>query len=159
MQNSGRAEADQALQVHLAQLLLQLEHPEKGAQAHVQVAFGHLQGGDPTTSGQPMPVLHYLDSTEVLLVLRGILRCSNLCPLPLVLALGATDRARLCPSSWKPQPAFRYLWTLVRSPHKSPFLQPEQPQFSQLLIGDCSHPSALQTLRIRTFLCGTEQHR
>ena len=50
MQNSGRAEADQALQVHLAQLLLQLEHPEKGAQAHVQVAFGHLQGGDPTTS-------------------------------------------------------------------------------------------------------------
>ena len=32
----------------------------------VQVVPGDLQGEDPTTSGQPVPVLHYLQSTAVL---------------------------------------------------------------------------------------------
>ena len=30
--------------------LLQRDNPEQGAQAHIQVAFGDLQGGDSTTS-------------------------------------------------------------------------------------------------------------
>ena len=41
-------------------------HPEQGAQTHVQAASGDLHGGDPTASGQPVPVLHHLRSTEVL---------------------------------------------------------------------------------------------
>ena len=46
--------------------LLQQGHPEQGTQAHGQVASEHPQGGDPTASGQPVPVLHHLHSTEVL---------------------------------------------------------------------------------------------
>jgi len=44
--------------VHTSQSQLQHHHQEQGVQAHVQAAFGNLQGGDSTTS---------LGSTEVLI--------------------------------------------------------------------------------------------
>ena len=77
------AEAGRALCVPVSQPLLQQHHPEQGAQAHGQAASGELQGGDPTASGQPVPVLHHL-----LLVFRGSLLGYSLCLLPLVLAQG-----------------------------------------------------------------------
>ena len=40
--------------------LLQQGHPELGAQIHVQVALEGLRGGNPTASGQPVPVLRHL---------------------------------------------------------------------------------------------------
>lgn len=43
--------------------LLQRDNPEQGAQAHIQVAFGDLQRGDPLCV--PVPVLCLLYSTEV----------------------------------------------------------------------------------------------
>jgi len=95
-----------------AQVLLQQRHPEQGAQDHVQVALEDPQGGDPTASGQPVPVLHHLRSIAVLLVFRGNLLCSSLCPLHLALALGTNEQS-LAPSSL--HPAFRYLWTLLGS--------------------------------------------
>ena len=44
---------------------------------------------------------------------RANLLCYSLCPLPLVLSLGTTERG-LAPSSL--HPPFRYLYTLIRSP-------------------------------------------
>jgi len=39
---------------------------QAGCQAHIQAAFAYLQGEDPTASGQPVPVLRQLHSTEEL---------------------------------------------------------------------------------------------
>jgi len=47
---------------HLAQ------HPQQDAQGHVPVASEDLQGGDPPGSGQPLPMLCYQHSTEVVLM-------------------------------------------------------------------------------------------
>jgi len=81
---------------------LQQGHPEQGAEAHGQAASGGLQG-DPSAPGQPVPVL---------LVFRGNLLCSSLCPWPLVLALGTTGKGlALSPL----HPPFRHLYTLMRS--------------------------------------------
>jgi len=63
------AEGGRALWVTLGPsgpALLQQDHPEQGAQAHIQVVYKDPQGGDPTASGQPVPVLHHLHSTDVL---------------------------------------------------------------------------------------------
>ncbi len=46
------AEVGRDLWVHLAQPLLQ--HSEQGAQGHIYVTFGDLQGEDSTVSGQPV---------------------------------------------------------------------------------------------------------
>ena len=67
---------------------LQQGHPEQRAQGCVQVALEDLQGGESTASVQPVPLLRHLNSTEVLLVVRGNLLCSSLCPLPPFLAQG-----------------------------------------------------------------------
>lgn len=45
--------------VPLLQPLPQQGHPEQGAQGYVQTALGDPQGGDPTASGQPVPVLRH----------------------------------------------------------------------------------------------------
>ena len=50
------------------------------------------------------------------LMFRGNLLCFSLCPLPLVLSLGTTEKS-LAPSSL--HPPFRYLCTLIRSPWTS----------------------------------------
>ena len=66
-----------SLCVPVSQPLIQKHHPEQGAQARGQVASGELQGGDPTASGQPVPVLQHLHSAALLLVFRGnLLVCS-----------------------------------------------------------------------------------
>jgi len=77
---------------------LQQGHPEQSTQSHIQMAFGDLPEGDPTASGQPVPLLCHPQSTGVLLVFRGTILCSNLCLLPLVLALDTTKKS-LAPSS------------------------------------------------------------
>ena len=64
--NHGMAEVGRELWAHLVPAPLQQGHPEQGAQAHVQVAFGALQGGAPTASGQPVPGLQHPHSTAVL---------------------------------------------------------------------------------------------
>lgn len=85
------------------------------------------------SSGQP--VLRHLRCTEALPVPRGNLPCSGLCPAPLVLALGTTDRA----------------WTLCALPSavsghggdasEPPVLQAGQSQLPQPLpIGEVFHP-------------------
>jgi len=60
------AEVSGKVWAHLLWPLLQQGHPEQGAQGHVQAAAGDPQGGDPTASGQPVPLLCHLHSTGVL---------------------------------------------------------------------------------------------
>jgi len=60
------AEAERVLWVHLVQPQLQQGHPEQGAQVHIQLGFDGLQGGDSTSSGQPVPGLHHIDKANVL---------------------------------------------------------------------------------------------
>ena len=50
--------------------------------AHILASFGDLQGGDPSTPGQPVPLLWHLHSIEVLLAFRWNLLYSSLYPLP-----------------------------------------------------------------------------
>ena len=108
------AKVGRDLCVHRAQPLLQQGHPQQGAQAHVQVTSGDLQGGDPTASlGNPCQRSIICTAQKCFLVFRGNLLCSNLRPLPLVLALGSIGKS-LTSSSF--HPVFRYLWTLMRSP-------------------------------------------
>jgi len=92
--------------VPLYHLLLQREHPEQDAQVHIHMAMEDLQGGDPTASGQPVPVLCHLHRRAVLLVFRGNLLCFSLCPLPPVPALGTTEQDLALSSLPSP---FRYL--------------------------------------------------
>lgn len=66
---------------------------KQGTQHHIQAAPEGLQGGDPTTSGWPVPGLRHLPSTEVLLVFKGHLLHSSLCLLPLVLSPGTTEKS------------------------------------------------------------------
>ena len=84
-QHPRLTEAGRALCVPVSQPLLQQHHSEQGAQAHGQAASGELQGGDPTASGQPVPVLYHL-----LLVFRGSLLGYS--SQPSMLTLGATER-------------------------------------------------------------------
>lgn len=86
------AEAGWDLWVPLAQTLLQQRHSDQGAQGHIQVDLEDLQG-DPSASGQPVPVLRHLDSTEMLFMFRENCLCACLCPLPFLLALGATENS------------------------------------------------------------------
>lgn len=70
--------------------LLKQGHLQLFIQDHTQVAFEELQGGDPTTSRQPVPVLHHLHSNKVIPGVQRNLLCSSLCLLPVVLAWGTT---------------------------------------------------------------------
>lgn len=88
-------------------LLLKQKHPGQGAQAHIQVDFEDIRGGDYTTS---------LDSVcqcsitcivkKCFLMFRRILLCFSLCPMPLVLSLGTSENS-VAPSSL--HCPFRYL--------------------------------------------------
>ena len=69
---------------------LQQGHSEQGAQARVQTASEGPQGGDPTASGQLVPVFHHLCSNKVLPDGQREPAVLQLCPLPLALPLGAT---------------------------------------------------------------------
>ena len=84
----------------------------------------------PTASGQPVPGLHHPHSTEVLLVFRGNLLFSSLCPWPLVLALSAADRVLLHPLGTLPSGIYEHCWDLP----EPPLLQVEQFQLSQALL-------------------------
>ena len=64
-QNHSMADVRRDHWVHVAQPLLQQGHPEQGARGCVQVTFGDLQGGDPTASGQPVPLLRHPHSREM----------------------------------------------------------------------------------------------
>ena len=87
------AEAGSALCVHLAQPLLQQGPPQQGAQAHVQVPSGDLQGGDPTASlGNPCQRSIICTAQKCFQVFRGNVLCPRVCALPRVLALGNTKR-------------------------------------------------------------------
>jgi len=78
---------------HLAPTLLQWGHTEQGAQAHVQVAFGDLQGGDTTASlGSLCHCSITCTAQRCCLIVRGSLRCTSFCPLPLVLTLDTTEQ-------------------------------------------------------------------
>jgi len=127
-QKPSTAEAGRALWVPLAHLPLQQGHPEQGTQTHGQVASGDLQGGDPAASGQPVPVLHHLHSTAVLLVFRGNLLCSKLWLLSRHWAL--LKEAWLCLPCTLPSGTYEHWWDLL----KSPLLQAELPHLSQPLL-------------------------
>lgn len=79
--------------------------PRAGGPALHPGAFGELQEGDPTASGQPVPVVHH--PLNCFLVFRKNFLHSSLYPLSLVMALGTAEK-NLSP--------FRYLYTLTRFP-------------------------------------------
>jgi len=96
-------------------LLLKQDHQEPGAQDHVQMAFECLQGGRlHNLSGQPLAILgHTHRVKKYFLMFRWTLLCFSLCPLPVVLSLGTTERSLALSAS---QPPCRYLYTLRRCP-------------------------------------------
>lgn len=81
-------------------------------QGHAHVAFEYLQGRR-YLPGQPVPVVCHPHSKTFLLVFSQNFLCSSLCPLPLILSLGTTDKS-VAPSSW--QPPFRYSHTINQIP-------------------------------------------
>lgn len=60
------AEVSRDLWVRVLHPLLQQGHTEQGAQDHIWVGFGGLQGRDSTASEQPALVLHHPHSNKVL---------------------------------------------------------------------------------------------
>ena len=98
------------------------------------MAFEYLQGGAlHSFSGQPVPVLSHSHGGKAFLMFRGNLLCFSLCPLPLVLPLGTTEKS-LVPSFV--HPPFSCLCTSMRSPQPS-LLQVKQSRLSQpFLIGE-----------------------
>ena len=67
----------------------------------------------PQLPGQPVPGLSHPYSKKCFPMFRGNLLCFSVCPLPLVLSLGTTEKS-LAPSSFRLP--FRYLYTSMRSP-------------------------------------------
>jgi len=113
-------------------------HLEQAVQDHVQAVFEYLQGWRlHHLPGQPVPVLGHSHSEKVFpdvqreppVFLRGNLLCFSLCPLPLVLSLGTTEKYLSLSSLHSP---FRYLCTLIRSSLR--LLQAEQSQLPQPFI-------------------------
>jgi len=132
-QKHRMAEAGRDLWVPLGQPLLQQCHPEQGAQAHGQATSGDPQGGDPTASGQSVPLLHHTHSTKVL---------------PHVLRKHSVDRFvpfashPLTGHHWKKPgcvlfaPSLQVFIGIDEIHFEIPFLQDEQSRLSQpLLIG------------------------
>jgi len=90
------------LWVHLAQPLLKQDHPELGVQSHVQVASSDLQAGNSTVSmGNPYQCTIRIAQKHI-----PICRWNFLCPVPLVLTLGTTEKSLALTSLHLP---FRYL--------------------------------------------------
>jgi len=74
-------------------------HPEQAAQDLVQVGLEYLQRRRlHHLPGQPGPVLRHPQREEVLPHVQLNFLCLSLCPLPLVLSLGTTEKS-LAPSS------------------------------------------------------------
>lgn len=97
-----------SLEVILPKTLLKQGHLEQVD--HVQTAFEDLQGVRlHILSGQSVPVLHYLDSTEEV----PDAMTSSLCSPPFVLAPGPTENSL---ALYSLHPPFRYLCTFIRSP-------------------------------------------
>lgn len=88
---------------------------------------------DSTDCGQPVPVLCYPQSTEVLLVFSEIILCLILCSLPLILSLGMTEKslALFCL-----HPPFKYFYTLLRFSRASSYQAEQSQVFHILLIGE-----------------------
>jgi len=75
----------------LTQLLLQQGHPEQGTQDHVQAAFEDLQGGGSTATSNLCQCSVTYTEQKHLMMFRGNLLYSSLCPLPLVLVPGTAE--------------------------------------------------------------------
>ena len=87
---------------------------EQVAQDCVQLGFDCLQGWRLCSlPGQPVLVLDYPDSKKVISYVRWNFLYFNLCPLPLVLSLGTTEKSLALSSLLS---STRYLNTLIRSP-------------------------------------------
>uniref|UniRef100_A0A8B9QH24 Glycoprotein endo-alpha-1,2-mannosidase n=2 Tax=Apteryx owenii TaxID=8824 RepID=A0A8B9QH24_APTOW len=85
---------------------------EQAAQDHVQLGFKYLQGcGLHSLSRKPVSMFSYPCSKEVFLMFKWNFLCFSLCPLPLILSLGTTEKS-LAPSSL--DPPIRYLYLLIR---------------------------------------------
>ena len=103
--------------------LLKQGHLEPAGQDHVQTAFEYLQGGRlHNLLWLLVPVFRYPCSKELFPIFRVNFLCFNLCPLPLVLSLGTTEKS-LAPSSLH----LPFSWDLP----KPCLLQAEQPHLSQ----------------------------
>lgn len=110
-QNTRMDEAANAFWVYLVPPLLQQGHPQQGAQHHLQEASEDLQEGDSTTSlGSLCHCSITCTAQKGCLVFMGNLLCSSLCPLPLVLSLGTTQKTLALSSLHSP---FRYLYILI----------------------------------------------
>jgi len=109
-QNNG---AGRYFWVHLAQHLLQQGHTEQGAQDHIWVGFGGLQGRDSTASEQPALVLHHPHSNKVLPEVQTAPLVLQFVPTVSVLTLGNTEKSLSLSSL---HPPFKYLWMLMISP-------------------------------------------
>jgi len=84
--------------------------PSRGAQCHIQAALGDPQWGDPTASGQPVPVLHHCTAQKGSWCSEGT-SCVPVC----AHGLWSWHRAPLTePGSSLWHPPFRVL--LMRSP-------------------------------------------
>ena len=113
----------------MLQPLTQQGHPEQGAQGHVQAALGDPQGGDPTASGQPVPVLRHCTAQKGSWCSEGT-SCAPVC----AHGLWSWHWAPLTePGSGLWDPSLRDLWTLMRSPRASSS-PAEQSQLSQPLF-------------------------
>lgn len=113
--------------------------PEQAAQAHLQVAFKYLQGGDSTTS---LGILcqHSVSHTawKCCLVLTGRPLCSSFCPLPFVLALGTTQKSLVPSSLYLP---FRWVCIHCQVPPHLLFSRLNSPSFLSLSSQErCSSP-------------------
>ena len=89
-----------------------------GAQDCVQTAFDYLQEWRlHNLSGQLVPVLRHPHSEKsFFLMFRQNLLCFRLCPSPLVLSLGTTEKSL---ALFAPLPPIGYLYTWIRPPEPS----------------------------------------
>lgn len=72
--------------------LLVQDTKSRGPRPNGQAPPEGLQRGNPTAFRQPVPLLWHRTAQQCCLVLRGSPLCSSLCPLPLPLALGTTEK-------------------------------------------------------------------
>lgn len=85
-----------------------------------RLLWNKSKAGKPTTSLRNMcQCLVTITGKKCFLIFRGYLLCFCLCPLPLVLALGPTEKSLIITSL---QPFYRCLYTLMRSPRAIPSL-------------------------------------
>jgi len=110
---------------------------QQAAQDLIQAGFEYLQRRRlHNLPGQPVQCSVTLRGKKFFLMFSWNFLCVNLCPLPLVLLLGTTEKS-LASSSL--HPPLRYLEAFLRSLHS--LLQAEQAQLPQpLLIGEMLQP-------------------